>query len=216
MNLSMERIDFTELEEVRKKCLYFGAKGNQVMNRAKNLYRMEDITGNQVHGNLYVEVSGISSNRLYALYEDLETFCFFHTTISPDYTVDFLTEFISGFKFNKAQGLIDRLAQWESQGAFINLLEIEALNLLGRKDLASHYIEYRSNYLLKKKLIEEKEMKERRQREEEEDRKLQERIQSELAGVKKSFINKEDIINRILNLDESGKQNPTIILHLLR
>lgn len=62
------------------------------MNRAKNLYRKEDIIENQVHGNLYIEVSGNCSNWLYALYEDLETFCFFHTTISPDYSVNFLTE----------------------------------------------------------------------------------------------------------------------------
>lgn len=216
MTKTMEDIDFTTLETVRKKCLYFAPRGNQVVMGYKNLFPIEDITG--IKANLYIEVSGNikSSSATYTMYDDLGVACIKSTLIPTDFTSEDLIQKISSYQLRGKEGLINRLAQMEQKGAFINMMEIEALRLLGKEDLANHYAKYRDHFLENRRLLEEQQQEEDRKKEEEAAEKLREQIQSEVADVKQAIRKKEAVYNKILNIGVPGRQNPTIILYLMK
>lgn len=216
MTKTMEDIDFTTLETVRKKCLYFGPGGNQVVKGYKDLYRIEDITG--IKANLYIEVSGNveRSFMIYTIYDDLGPICIKNAIIPEYFTPDDLLQKVSGYQFWGKEGLINRLALIEQREAFINIMEIEALRLLEKEDLASHYADYRDCFLEKRHLLEEQQQKEEREKAEEDAEKLRKQIQLEIANVKKAIRKKETVYNRILNLGIPGRQNPTVILYLMK
>lgn len=219
MNTKIEDYNFSDLKPVKKRCIYFGPKGNQVMEQAKNLYCVEDMTGNAEHRNLFIEnITATDSCNFssFFLYDDLKVICLRICAISGHISIDGLAEALTNYQFWGVDGFFKRLEQQESKGSFVNILDIRVLTLLGKYELAIHYTEYRIRFLEKQKLIEEQRMKEDRQREEEKAESRRKQILREIEDVKNAIRNKETVYNRVLDIGIPGKRNSSIILYMMK
>lgn len=207
--MKIREINFEELQSVRKKCIIFAKDGNTVVKPYKTLYSLEQITHDQPHKNLYVEVIKGQYNNEYRLFDDLGVIC-----ISVDYVPDFLTideisDRLSKYNYLGTDGFFRRLEMLETKHQHISMLYIELCKLLGKSDLAEHYIEYRRKRIEQQNARIEKARLEREAQEREEEKKRAEEFENKINSVLESFQKH----NKVQNFEIDGK---SVILYLMK
>lgn len=201
--MKVREITFDTMESVRKKCIAFAKDGNTVVKPYRTLYRLEDITHDMVHKNLYLEVvKGREWEEThYQLWEDFQVIC-----ISQGWIHGFMeiAEFISKlaeYLYFGINGFYKRLEESEQNSYYINKVDIEVCALLGNIELAKHYSEYREKRIASQESKRQAENTEceRKKREEEEKR---------LAEIEKTIANTEENIfyqKDFKNIEVDGK-----------
>ena len=144
--MEFREINFNSLESVRKQCITFAKDGNTVVKPYKTLYNMEQITHDPEHKSLYVEVvkgKNPWEEDSYCLFEDLGKICNKVDWIHRWCTLEEFTEKIGKYEFLGKNGLFKRLKLAESNGYYINKVDIELCIIFGEMELAKYYAEYR-------------------------------------------------------------------------
>lgn len=212
--MELMEINFKEMETVVKKCIYFSkAQTNKVVKRNKQLYPLSSISGFEAFKNLYFEVGYNEYNNTDVtyinLYEDLGNICYNASGLSKWAEVDKLASDISNYKYFGIDGLINRLHDTCDAGQFINLLEIELLNMLGYNELAAKYTEYRTEYVNKKNAEYAAKEAERQAKEEAAEAERQKEIDNKLQEAEQNILNGKQVDN--CDIEES-----TLILMLFK
>lgn len=191
-------VNFKDMETVTKKCIYFSkSQLNKVVKKNKRLYSLTGISKLSGFENLYFEVGYNNRERVeyINLYEDLGSICYNASNISKYVELDKLKCLLNEYKYFGVDGFIDRLNKAYNNSYFINLLEIELLELLGYADLATKYTTYREEYIQKQeqKRIKEQKETEAREKDTEEERKAE--IDKKLVTAETDIINGKQVSN---------------------
>ncbi len=208
MEKYIKDINFDELQTVRKRCITFAGDGNTVVRPYKTLYGLEEITNNQAHKTLYIEVKKPKTKweqSMYFLFNDLGKIC---VKVSHVNCYTLLNEFIQAlnkYSYFGVDGFLKRLREAEKEKLFINKVDIEVCNILGKEELAEHYIEYRKNYLM----VKEKEKQEKKAKRKTDEEKRIERINKTIADAKNALRTGGTLLNEEF-------EDTTIILCLLK
>lgn len=208
--MTIGEIDFSKYNTERKKVICFASNGNDVVQPYRTLYNVQEITGKAEHSKLYLEcIVDKYGNKDFLLYEDLEACVYAIGRILPDVTITFLNSMIAGYPYSGKSGFLKRLETTEAKGMYINNLDIKMCELLGEFDLVKHYVEYRSNYLQKRKELEEKARMEREKEaaEEEEARK---------KAVEKAIDDAEEKIFKQIGFDNAKVEDKSVINLLMQ
>lgn len=142
--MEIREINFEELQSVRKKCITFAKDGNTVVKPYKTLYSLEQITHDQSHKNLYIEVIKGQYRNDYLLFDDLEIICIHADWVLGWLTIDEISDRISKYNYFGTDGFFRILEMLEANHQHISMLHIELCKILGKSDLAEHYAEYRT------------------------------------------------------------------------
>lgn len=210
--MELREVNFETLQSVRKKCITFAKDGNTVVKPYKTLYNLEQITNNPAHKNLYIEVvHGKESweEDSYCVFEDFGEICNKVGWVPRYYTFEKFVEQLKQYSYLGKEGFFKRLKEAEDNGCYINKLDIELCFILGKTDLAKHYMEYRDE------LIAEREEKERIRQAKVDARKREEE-QKYLAEIENALLNAEDAIKTKTTFFNDKIDGNTIVLRLLK
>lgn len=210
--MELRNINFNTLETVKKHCILFAKDGNTVVKPYKPLYRIEDITGNVEHNNLFLEVvkgKETWEEDSYRLYDDLEKICALVDWIPGYWTLEEFTKRMKKWEYFGKNGLFKRLKVSEENGYYINKIDIELCVVFEKLKLAKHYTEYRESYI---KTREEKAQAKRKEHE------CKEREEEEIhqRGINKQIAEAENAIRAHKELYNQPLENTTIILYLIK
>lgn len=173
--MRITEINFEKLQSMRKKCIVFAKGGNKVVKPYKTLYSLEQITHDQSHKNLYIEVIKGQYRNDYLLFEDLEIICIPVDWVSDWLTIDEISDRISKYNYFGTDGFYRRLEMLELNHQHISMLHIELCKLLGKSELAEHYTEYRMKRIEQQNArIEQKRLEREAQKREEEKKRAEE------------------------------------------
>lgn len=171
--MEVREIAFDTMGSVLRKCIAFAKDGNTVVKPYKTLYSLENVTHNTEHKNLYVElVKRKYGDPFLQLWEDLGIICISQGWLQGYWDIEEVSAKIAEYPYLSINGFYRRLGESESNGYYINKVDIEVCALLGNIDLAKHYAEYREKQIADKetKRQAEKEEREKKEREAEEQR----------------------------------------------
>lgn len=202
-------IPLVTMESVRKKCIAFAKDGNTVVKPYKTLYSLENITHNDEHKNLYIElVKREYGDPVHQLWEDLGIICISQGWIQAYWNIEDVSAKIAEYSYLSIDGFYKRLKESEYNGYYINKVDIEVCALLGNIDLAKHYAEYRERKITEKeaKRQAEKEEREKKEREAEEQRvaKIEKAIQDAEYKIfyqedfKNAEVDGKSVINKLM------------------
>lgn len=207
--MEIREINFEELQSVRKKCITFAKDGNKIVKPYKTLYSLEQITHDQSHKNLYIEVIKGQYRNDYLLFDDLEIICIPADRIPDLLTIEEISDRLSKYNYFGTDGFFRRLEMLEANHQHISMLHIEICKMLGKSDLAEHYAEYRTKRIEQQNArIEQARLEREAQKKEEEKRKVEE-IENKIHDVLESFQKH----TKVQNFDVDGK---SVILYLMK
>ena len=140
-------IDFTKYKSERKKVIVYSNHGNDIVHPYKTLYNLEQITGEESHNKLWLEVfNDAYDNKDFLLYDDLDVCIYKSNRILPDTSLTYLNSMISSYPYFGKAGFLARLAECEKKDWYVNIIDIKVCVLLGENELAQHYAVYRKTY----------------------------------------------------------------------
>ena len=209
MNDRICDINFSEMTPEKKKCVVFGKYGNSIVKPYRNMYSLESLANNSKYKNIYIEVLQEGYNTNYKLYQEINGICVMIDWIQGYWTFsEMLERYDESEKLSK-ETFLNRLADAENNGSYINLLDIELCRVFNENALAEHYSEYR---LATIKAREEKRQKERaeqeaREKAEEEHRKAE--IEKNVQTAIQTLKDKKELENFSI-------EDTTIVLFLMK
>lgn len=164
-------IEFSKFNTVNMACSKFSREGKAIQRKC-NLYPVETITSDDSLRGFYIETASYDSYTNYVLWNNCgDVIAVKYFTFSEEQDISAVKETLYRNKeFWGTEGYKNLLSQSETKGAYINLAEIYALQLLGESELVEHYNKYRENYL---------KLREKKEREQEEQRRLEQQKQEE-------------------------------------
>ncbi|MCR2050917.1 hypothetical protein NSB25_27225 [Acetatifactor muris] len=187
---------FAAMESVRKKCIAFAKDGNTVVKPYKTLYSLENITHNEEHKNLYIElVKREYGDPVYQLWEDLGVICISQGWIQGYWSIEEVSAKIAKFPYLNVNGFYKRLEESESKRYYINKVDIEVCALLGNIDLAKHFAEYREKQIADKEAKRQAEKEERQKKEREEEEQRITEIEKAIQDAEYKIFHQEDFEN---------------------
>ncbi|MFG6322217.1 MAG: hypothetical protein K1W41_11955 [Lachnospiraceae bacterium] len=172
----LSEIEFNTLNTVDILCSKFSKSGKAIKKKC-GLYPAETITGDSSLKGFYIEVANYDNFTDYLVWNDCGNgIAVKYLTLREELDVTEAAEIMRrNVEFKGTEGFKKYLSQTEANGAFINLAEIQALELIGEDRLANHYGKYRELYLIqqeqkklqqeKQQQIEQQKLEEERQRE---------------------------------------------------
>lgn len=211
--MTLNKIKFDEMKSTKVYCIDFSkTKNNTVIKHWLNLYPMEAVTGSKELQGFYIELKRDGYFTDYMLWNDckgiLAVKCF---KLEEDFDISVISEVMNrNMQFKSFEGFKRILAQKEESGAFINIVEISALIELGDTKLASHYSNYRENYI---KMRDEK----NRELELERQSKHQKEIEMQQKALEAKIADAEECIrrNKLLQNDLLDTGNH-LVLYLMK
>lgn len=143
--MKINEINFDTMETVRKKCIKFARDMNTVVKPWKSLYRLQDVTQDEAHKSLYIEVMPQKYGSChYQLWEELGPICMGKRWLQGYWDIEETADKIKEYyKDLGIDGFLGSLEESEKRYWHINKAEIEVCALLGKTELAAHYAEYR-------------------------------------------------------------------------
>lgn len=211
--MTLGEIKFDEMDTVKIHCIDFSkTKNNTAVKHYLNLYPMEAITGNkELHG-FYMEIKKDGCFTDYTVWNDCEgILAVKYFKPEEDFDISAVSEIMNrNMLFKGFEGYKRLLAKKEENGAFINIVEISALIELGDTELASHYNNYRENYI---RMQEEKNRELELQRQ----AKHQKEIEMQQKAFETQITNAEECIrmNKLLQNDLLDTGNH-LVLYLMK
>lgn len=194
--MKVSEINFATIESVRKKCIAFAKDGNTVVKPYKTLYSLDNITHNAEHKNLYIElVKREYGDPFHQLWEDLGVICISQGWIQGYWDIEEISAKITDYPYFSIDGLYRRLEESESNGYYINKIDIEVCFLLGNIDLAKHYSEYREHQIAEKEEKRRAEIAERDRREREEEKKRLTEIEKIITDAENNIFHQKEFKN---------------------
>lgn len=148
--MTLNEMKFDEMESVKVHCIDFSkTNNNTAVKHWLSLYPMESITGNTELQGFYIEMKKDGYFTDYTVWNDCEgILAVKYFRLEEDYDISMISEIMDkNMPFKGFEGYKRMLAKKEENGAFINTVEISALIELGDTKLASHYSDYRENYI---------------------------------------------------------------------
>ena len=157
-------VDYNKLETVRVKCIDFSQDGNKAVRRWLELYPIEALTGEDENKGFYLEVRRNGSFTEYIVWSDCEgkiAVKLYHAYDSAETTK--LSKFLcDNAMYKGSEGYKKVLSQKETEGRYINVVDIAVMDILGESKLALHYQQCREKFLQRR---EQEELERRRQEE---------------------------------------------------
>lgn len=195
--MKLNEIDFTELEKVKKKCIYFSqAETNKVIKGYKELYPLIFITKQEIHSNIYFELEYYREEIDYIiLWEDYSFICNNIGRMPAKVTIQGLQEGLNNYSYFTWEGFNNYIKAKESSLQFINLIEIELFLLAGENEKASYYNNYRNEYRRKQVEKDMRKIKEREEKAKQEELEHQEEINKQLLDAEQLIINHKTVYN---------------------
>lgn len=196
----LSEIEFDKLDTVDILSNKF-SKNGKVIKKKCGLYPAEAITGNSSLKGFYIEVASYDSFTDYLVWNDCgKGIAVKYLTLREELDVAEAAEIMcQNVEFKGTEGFKKYLSQTETNGAFINLAEIHALELIGEDRLADHYGKYRELYLIqqeqKKQQQEKQQQIEQQKLEEERQREFDARIADAEDCIKKNKLLKNDLLD---------------------
>lgn len=194
--MKINEINFDTLESVRKKCITFAKDGNTVVKPYKTLYRLESITHDKTHKNLYIElVKREYGDPVHQLWEDLGVICISQGWIQGYWNIEETSGKLSEYSYFEVDGFYKRLEEAEQNGYYINKVDIEVCALLGNIDLSKHYTEYREKQIAKREAKRQAEIAEHEQKEKEKEEKRIAEIEQATSDAEYKIFHQEELKN---------------------
>lgn len=147
--MQLKEIDIKNMNVYKKKCACYAKKGNRIVLKNKELYKLKDFTALNEHDGYYIEIIATDSDyKQYILWNDCETICVKYGHLHEKWTIQQLNERLVNWLDKRGMdGFKLLLYKEEKAGHFIGNNFIMPLFLAGEKELAEHYIKYRDDYM---------------------------------------------------------------------
>lgn len=194
--MKIREIAFDTMESVRKKCITFAKDGNTVVKPYKTLHNLENITHDEAHKNLYIElVKREYGDPVHQLWENLGVICISQGWIQGYWNIEETTKKLAEYSYFGTDGFYRRLEESEQNGYYINKVDIEVCVLLGNIDLAKHYAEYRERQIAEKEAKWQAEKAEREHKEQEAEEKRIAEINKAIQEAEENIFHQRDFEN---------------------
>lgn len=207
----LSEVEFNKLNTVDILCSKHSKSEKAIMKKC-SLYPIDVITGETSLKGFYIEVVSYDCFTDYVVWNDCGNgIAIKYLTLREEQDIAEVAEIMRrNIKYKGAEGFKNYLSQRESNGTYINLAEIQVLELIGEAKLADHYGRYREDYLTR---YEQKKQEQEKQRQIEQQKLAEERRREFDAKIAKA----EDCIreNKLLKNDLLDNEKH-LILYLLK
>lgn len=206
--MKINEINFGAMETVRKKCIKFAKDNNTVVKPWKTLYRLQDVTQDEAHENLYLEIIPLDYRTDYKIWNDLGVICVDAGWVGA-WEIKEISRALSNDNYLGIDGFLRRLKEAETRKIHINKADIEVCALLGYNQFAAHYAEYREKRNAERE-VKRQETLERLAKERAEE------LKKRREEAEKTIVDAENAIRNRQTLKNEKFEGSTIILQLMK
>lgn len=207
----LSEVEFNKLNTVDIFCSKFSENGKAIKHKC-TLYPMEVLTAENALKGFYIEAVKYNYYTDYVVWNDCGgIIAVKYLSFDEEQDISEITEIMHrNMEFKGTDGYKKLLSKRETNGAYINMAEIYALQLLGETELSIHYSTYRENFLALRAQKEQELEKQRQLDQQKKEADKQKAFEDKIAEAKNCI--KE---NRLLKNDllDDGKH---LILYLMK